>query len=68
MKSIRLTRHATEKLRILREQGYSITEQQLEAISRSGQKVTETHSGRMVAQGPLDARHVLRVVYEEDDL
>jgi hypothetical protein len=68
MKSIQLTRHAAEKLRMLRDQGYALTAADVETLVARAQNVRQTYGNRLVVQGSLDERHVLRVIYEETEV
>ena len=62
--NIRFTDHAIEKFGILRQHGIDVSESFVEDIVRSPAVIHPGYGGRMVAQGPLDERRVLRVVYE----
>jgi hypothetical protein len=67
MKPIRFTTHAEEKFAALAEHGCNLTKDQVIATLTFPQVVTVGYKNRIVAQSPLDSRHVLRVVYEERD-
>lgn len=62
---IRFTRHATRKFAILRDHGVDVSAQQVEQTLRHPNKVDSvSRSPLIIAQGPFDARRVLRVVYK----
>jgi len=67
IKPIRFTSHANEKFLILARHGCHVERSQVLAILAQPDVVTQGHRGRRVAQGPLDQRHVLRVVFEEHE-
>ena len=63
--NIRFTRHATSKFMVLRDRGVDISVQQVEHIIRHPDKVdSASRAPLIIAQGPFDARRVLRVVYK----
>ena len=63
-KPLRFSDHARAKIEILRRHGLALNEEQVTAVVGNPDAVFDSFSGRKVAQGPLDERRVLRVVYE----
>lgn len=61
----RFSQHARLKFRVLAEHGIDLQEELVLGIVRNPDAVFDGYGGRTVAQGPLDERRVLRVVYEE---
>ena len=67
MKAIRFTSHANNKFVELAQHGCSVGRSQVVAVLRRPDLVQPGHHGRQVAQGELDERHVLRVVFVEKE-
>ncbi len=63
---IRLTLHAALRLARLSELGIEVNEAMIADILANPEKVEVGKYGRLIAQGPLDDRHVLRIVYEQN--
>ena len=61
---VRLTLHAALRLARLSELGIEVTEALIADILAEPEKVEVGKYGRLIAQGPLDDRHVLRIVFE----
>lgn len=64
---IRFTSHARRKLQVFRELGLNIEERDVLEIVRKPAVLERTWKDRLVATGPLDSTHVLRVVYEKEN-
>ena len=62
---IRFSQHALDKFEVLRRHGLDLSQEQVEETVRRPDRVVPGYAGRLIAQGPLDARRVLRVVYEQ---
>ena len=67
VKRIVFSSHAQEKFDILWRHGVRLTKEQVEDTVRRPLKVGPAFKGRMVAQKLLDADHLIRVIYEEED-
>lgn len=63
--NIRFTSHAESKFSLLEEFGVKIARTLVEEVVHNPEKIEHSRKNRKVAQGTLDATHVLRVVYEE---
>ena len=61
---IRLTPHAVLRLSELSERGIEVPEALIAETLARPEKVELGNLGRLIAQGPLDDRHVLRIVFE----
>ena len=62
---IRFTDHALAKFEVLRRHGFALDPSVVEDTVRRPSRVLTGYHGRRIAQGPLDAERILRVVYEE---
>ncbi len=60
---IRLTDHATQKLRVLRRHGVRVTRNLVEEALTRPDRIDEGLGGRQIAERGLDEDHVLRVVF-----
>ncbi|MGI0080221.1 MAG: DUF4258 domain-containing protein [Nitrososphaerales archaeon] len=60
---IEISKHAREKLSILRAHGVRIAEEQIRKTLIEPEKVLDAWEGRLIAQKALDETHILRVVY-----
>ena len=63
---IRFTAHALDKLREERERGFDVDENLAMEIVARPYQVAPARDGRMFAQSPVDERHLLRVLFEEE--
>ena len=63
---IRITNHALEKLADERQRGFEVDERHAIEILRQPEQVTPARAGRKFAQSPIDERHLLRVLFEEE--
>ena len=63
---IRLTLHAALRLARLSELGIEVNEALIADILAEPEKVEVGKYGRLIAQGPLNDRYVLRIVYEQN--
>lgn len=64
---IRFTNHALNEIREERERGFDVSEElAMEILLRPAQLVPARDS-RMFAQSPIDDRHLLRVLFEEEN-
>lgn len=64
---IKFTRHAEQKFVILARHGFRITKDWVIQTVDEPELVDTSRSPLLIAQSQLDARHVLRVVYREED-
>jgi len=64
---IRYTRHAEQKFELLKRHGLEVTREQIEQTLLSPEAVLPQERGRWVAQRAISERHLLRVVYREED-
>lgn len=64
---IRFTSHARRKLQVFRQLGLNIKERDVLEIVRRPAVLEHTWRDRLVATGPLDSAHALRVVYEKEN-
>ena len=48
-------------------QGFIVDEESIISVIQEATEIFLGYSGRLIAQGPLDEEHVLRVIYEESD-
>ncbi|AEA46510.1 hypothetical protein [Archaeoglobus veneficus] len=62
---MRFTKHAEDKLKLLKEHGFNIPENFVEEVVRSPDFITYEKYGRKAAYRRLDDRLALRVIYEE---
>jgi hypothetical protein len=65
VKKIVLSKHALDKIKILKDHKLFINEIIIKKAIREPDKVEEGYKGRMIAQKSLDDRLILRIVYEE---
>lgn len=63
-KKIIFSHHAQLKFRILRQHGVHFTEAQIENAINNPDIVLEAEKSRKIAQRALDAKHVIRVIFE----
>ena len=66
VRPIRITNHALDKLREERERGFEVDQQLAIEILLSPNQVLPARDERMFAQSPIDERHLLRVLFEEE--
>ena len=66
MKPVRFTRHAIEKLGLLRQWGFEIDRESIASGLARPHESSPGYLGRSIARLQLDANHILRVVYEEN--
>ncbi len=64
---IRITDHALRELQEERERGFDVDENLARAILMQPNQVVPGRSGRSFAQSPIDDRHLLRVLFEEEN-
>ncbi len=64
---IRITDHALRRLEREREMGFDVDEDLARAILMRPNQVLPARDSRMFAQSPIDDRHLLRVLFEEED-
>jgi len=65
-KPIKFSEHSKIIIDILGKHDVSINEKLVEEILRAPSKIEMGYKNRKIAQGGLDYRHVLRIVYEEN--
>jgi len=64
---IRITDHALQRLEQERERGFDVSKElSIEILMRPFQ-VVPARDSRMFAQSPIDDRHLLRVLFEEEN-
>ena len=63
---IRITDHAHDRLRQERDRGFNVDEALARKILLQPYQLTPARNGRWFAQSPIDERHLLRVLFEED--
>ena len=51
----------------MQRQGFSVDEESIISVIQEATEIFLGYSGGLIAQGPLDEEHVLRVIYEESD-
>lgn len=61
--TILFTRHAREKFSVLRRHGVHVTEEMVVQAVERPDSIDRSRPPLRIAQAPLDATHVLRVVY-----
>ena len=64
---IRFTAHALDKLGQERGRGFDVDEHLAAEILLRPAQLLPARAGRMFAQSPIDERHLLRVLFEEED-
>ena len=64
---IRFTDHALRKLREERERGFDVDEDLVKEILQRPYQTVHARGQRMFAQSPIDDRHLLRVLFEDED-
>lgn len=62
---IHLTRHALEKFEVLKRHGVSVSNDKVIEILQNPELVDYSRLPLLIAQGELDATHVLRVVFKK---
>lgn len=65
MKKIVFSLHALNKVQILRNHQIFVDENLITKIITKPDRIESGYKNRLVAQGILDDKHVLRIVYEE---
>ena len=63
---IRITGHASDRLRQEQERGFEADEALAMEILLRPYQLTPARDGRWFAQSPIDERHLLRVLFEEE--
>jgi len=64
---IRFTNHALDEIREERERGFDVSEELAMEILLSPSQLVPARGRRMFAQAPIDERHLLRVLFEEEE-
>ena len=64
--AVRITDHALDKLREERKRGFDVDESLAVHIALNPHQVVAARQGRLFAQSPIDDRHFLRVLCEEE--
>ncbi len=64
---IRFTRHAERKFVVLARHGFRVTRDLVVQIVEEPELIDTKRLPLLIAQGQLDSRHVLRVVYREEN-
>ena len=68
MKPVNFTQHALEKLSLLEASGFPIDRQYVIECVRRPDQALLGYSGRLIAQAVFDGEHVVRVVYEDNEV
>ena len=63
---VRFTAHALDKIKEERERGFDVSEEVAIEIVRRPYQMVQARGGRIFAQSPIDERHLLRVLFEEE--
>ena len=63
---VRFTGHALDKLEEEKERGFDVDEDLAREIVTRPYQVVPARAGRKFAQTPVDERHLLRVLFEEE--
>ena len=63
---IHFTRHAIEKFEVLKRHGVSVTSDCVIDILQKPELIDYSRSPFLIAQGELDAEHVLRIVFKKE--
>ena len=63
---IRFTDHAIDKIKQERERGFEVDQHLAMEILLHPNQVLPARAGRIFAQSPIDERHLLRVLFEEE--
>ena len=63
---IHFTRHAVEKFEVLKRHGVSVTNDKVVEILNNPDVIDYSRLPLLIAQGELDAEHVLRVVFKKE--
>jgi len=61
---ILFSNHAKLKIKIFKEHGFLITEEQVRDVVKNPDTIERGRKERVIAQKAIDDKHVLRVVYE----
>ncbi len=67
VKRIKFSEHSKLKIDILERHGIIVNKELVESIINKPAKTEVGYKNRKIAQGSLDAEHVLRVIYEESN-
>ena len=62
---IRFTKHALDKLELLKKHGFDVPKSFVERVIKNPDFITYEKYGRKAAYGILDDRLALRIIYEE---
>jgi hypothetical protein len=61
------TKHAEEKFRILKEQGFIVKKKMVEKVINSPDAVDHSQFPLLVAQKSIDEKHILKVVFKKEN-
>ena len=61
------TKHAEEKFRILKEQGFVVKKKMVEKVINSPDAVDYSQSPLLIAQKSIDEKHILKVVFKKEN-
>ncbi|MGC8981521.1 MAG: DUF4258 domain-containing protein [Minisyncoccia bacterium] len=64
---IRYTKHAKEKFKILKEQGFIVKRNLVEEILKSPELIDYSQYPLFIAQKSIDENHILRVVFKKEN-
>lgn len=65
--SITFTKHALNKFEVLKRHQFLITRNQVLETVENPELIDESHLPLLIAQRSIDAEHVLRVVYRQEE-
>jgi len=61
------TKHAEEKFRILKEQGFIVKKKMVEKVINSPDALDYSQSPLLIAQKSIDEKHILKVVFKKEN-
>ena len=64
-KNIKLSNHARNKIKVLKELGFEIKEEEVVDTVKNAESIIEGKKGRKIAQKSISKQHMLRVIFEE---
>jgi len=64
-KSIKLSNHAKNKIKVLKDLGFEVKEEEVVDAVKNAESTVEGKKGRKIAQKTISQQHMLRVIFEE---
>lgn len=61
------TKHAEEKFRILKEQGFVVQKRIIEETVKSPELIDCSQSSLLIVQKSIDEKHILKVVFKKEN-